>query len=441
MITKASQLLDLFIKEESLKLEGFEMPHMPTLGSAYEEITKQGIDNNFTIPKHLELSVVSGFISIAGEMLPEQVDCMLVHGNGTKYGLTNQYIYPIEQVLCIFEVKKTLRKKDYSDAFDHLGNIRKKYAEHFENKLEFEDYKPDISLARKYYSQITGEIAPQEYPDIHNLSKSNGMIFYSLVQETLAPVSIIHGYHGYKTENGLRTAFLDILEEKSEAGGAGLGVPNLPTLVTSNQFCLVKGNGLPFLGIKDKNSWVVISSTRYNSAKMILELIWSKISFYFNISMPWNDGLEIENLQPLLVALPKETSSSAGWLYQSIELGEKNLKRENTNSWEPSSLGKAELSLVNIMAMKGGYLPIDDGIKEYLESNYGTTIENVSENLILSREFMKDGEYIRPINSLTHIITNDDKTGYVSSNKDCFDLWCNENDIEPNYMNIMFLEE
>lgn len=157
MIHKASELLELFIQEETKKIAGVRMPHMPTLGSAYEEVTKQGIDRDFSIPKHLELSVVSGFISIGGEMLPEQVDCMLVYGAGERYGLTNQYIYDIENVLCIFEVKKTLRKQDYIDAIDHLASIRKKYADHFEHRLIHEGYEPDISSARRHFSQITGK--------------------------------------------------------------------------------------------------------------------------------------------------------------------------------------------------------------------------------------------------------------------------------------------
>lgn len=88
MISKASELLELFIKNETEKLMGINMPHMPTLGSAYEEITKQGIDQRFTIPKSLNLKVVSGFVSIDNEMLAEQIDCMLVHGEGKQYGLT-----------------------------------------------------------------------------------------------------------------------------------------------------------------------------------------------------------------------------------------------------------------------------------------------------------------------------------------------------------------
>lgn len=440
MIIKASQLLELFIREETTKLQGVDMPHMPTLGSAYEEVTKQGIDQSFVLPQNLDLKVVSGFVSVGGEMLPEQIDCMLVHGEGIRYGLTDEYIYEIENILCIFEVKKTLRKKDYIDAFEHLGKIRKKFAEHFENKLRSGEFEPDITVARKHFSQITGRIAPEKYLDIHRLSKSDGILFYALVQETLAPVSIIQGYEGYKSENGLRTAFIDILEEKGKKGGQGLGVPSIPALVTSNEYCLVKGNGVPFMVIRDKDSWVVAFSTRHNPAKMILELIWSKISTYFNVKMPWGDGLHMDSIEPLLLAIPKEVEDRAGWLYRTIEIKEKDLKRENNNKWSPYPLGSPEMSAINIMAMQGGYLPLDEEMQEFLKNNKKSSLEKVVESLTNSREFMIDGNYLRPINEVTHVLTHDDGSGHVSSERDKFDLWCQENDIKPTYMNMIFME-
>jgi hypothetical protein len=440
MISKASELLELFIKEETKKLAGIKMPHMPTLGSAYEEVTKQGIDQNFAIPKHLDLSVVSGFVSIGGEMLPEQIDCMLVHGKGIRYGLTDQYFYDIENILCIFEVKKTLKKADYIDAMDHLASIRRRFAEHFEYKLIHEGYEPDITAARSHFSQITGKVAPEYYSGIHGLPDDDGILFYCLVQESLAPASIIHGYDGYKTESGLRNAFIDILEEKKNENGAGFGIPSIPSLVTSNQHCLVKGNGVPFLAIKDNNEWVAVFSTRHNSAKLILELIWSKISCQFNIKMPWDDGLHMDNIEPLLVAKAVRVEDKAGWMYNSIEFKEKRLKRDDNHVWEPATISKAEMSAINIMAMRGGYLPLDKGMNEYLITTHQATMDEVSQNLILTRLFMKDGEYIRPIHNVTHIATLDDDTGYASSERDRFDLWCEQNGVAPNYLNIVFLE-
>ena len=440
MISKASELLELFIKEETKRLAGIDMPHMPTLGSAYEEVTKQGIDQNFAIPKHLDLSVVSGFVSIGGDMMPEQIDCMLVHGRGERYGLTAQYVYDVESVLCIFEVKKTLRKSDYIDAIDHLAKIRRKFAQNFEYKLINEGYEPDITSARRNFSKITGRVAPECYSGIHDLSESDGMLFYCLVQESLAPVTIIHGYDGYKTESGLRKAFVDILEESKNKTGSGIGIPSIPSLVTSNQHCLVKGNGIPFLAIKDNDQWVAVFSTRHNSAKLILELIWSKISCHFDIKMPWDDGLHMDNIEPLLVAKVLRVGDKVGWMYNSTEYKEDHLKRDDNNVWIPATIGKAEMSAINIMAMRGGYLPLDEEMNDYLVVKYQATMEEVSRNLILTRLFMKDGEYVRPIHDITHIATLDDDTGYASSERERFDLWCDENGVSKNYLSIVFWE-
>lgn len=440
MIRKASELLGEFIEVEKRKLDGFDMPHMPTLGSAYEEITKQGIYQDFAIPKGLDLRVVSGFISIGGEMLAEQIDCMLVHGQGERYGLTQQYKYDINNVLCIFEVKKNLRKADYVDALQHLAKIRRKFADNFEERLINEVYKPDITNARRRFSQLTGKVAPEEYLDIHHLSKADGILFYALVQESLSPITIIHGYEGYKTESGLRSAFLDILEEAWK-NGAGWGIPSIPTLVTSNNFCLVKGSGIPFLVVQNKNEWVSVFSTRHNSAKLILELIWSKIGEYFNAKMPWNDGLHMDSVQPLLIAEAREIGETAGWAYRTVEFNERHMVRGDDNLWSPSRLGKAEISAINIMAAQGGYLPLDNGMNEYLTKNHDMTVAQVSDALILTRQFMRDGEFIRPIHPRTYVITNHDETGFVASEIERFDLWCAENGIEPHYMSIYFMGE
>lgn len=439
MIRKASELLELFIREETRKIAGVKMPHMPTLGSAYEEVTKQGIDRDFSIPKHLDLSVVSGFIAIGGEILPEQIDCMLVYGGGERYGLTGQYIYDIESVLCIFEVKKALRKQDLIDAIQHLASVRKKFAAHFERRLIGEGYEPNISWARKHFSQITGKNAPELYRGIHDLPENEGILFYCLVQETLAPVSIIHAYDGYKTEQGLRSAFLDILEEKKESG-LGVGIPSIPSLVTSGKYCLVKGNGIPFLAITEKDQWVSVFSTRHNSAKIILETIWSKISLFFDIKMPWNDGLHMDNIEPLLIAKAIRVGDKAGWMYNSVESKEKHLKRDDDNFWSPDYLTHAEVSAVQIMAMHGGYLSLDEGINEYLENSYGKSIQEVAESLVLTRLFMRDGDHIRPVHAHTHLVIDGDGGGYVCCEIERFDIWCEKKGIAPHYISLFFME-
>lgn len=438
MISKASELLELFIQEETRKLGTVSMPHMPTLGSAYEEITKQGIDKSFAIPKALNIRMVSGFIEIGGEMLPEQIDCMLVFGDGKRYGITTQYIYDIEDVLCIFEVKKTLSKSDLSDAIRHLAKIRKKFSEYFEYKLINRNSEPDVSIVNSRFSQVTGKAAPEYYLGMHKLPEDERLLYYGLVQEFLAPVSIIHGYDGYKTEKGLRTAFLDIVEDAKIADGIGIGIPSIPSLVTSGEFCLVKGNGFPFLGISQDNKWVPVLSTRYNSAKLILELIWGKISMKFRVSMPYDDGLYIENLAPLLIAEAHRAGDFFGWMYRSIEPSEKYLRRNDDNRWSPVKIGEAEVGAIEMMAFHGGYLELNKDYDDYLNKKYKISISELKENLILTRLFMSEHESIRPTHNETHMITCDDGGGYISNEIVRFNIWCDQNDIEPQYFHLIF---
>jgi hypothetical protein len=422
MIKQASEILEKFIDEESKKLEGVKMPHMPTLGSAYEEITKQGIDNRFTIPKGLDLKVVSGFISIEGEMLPEQIDCMLVHGDGIQYGLIDQFIYEIDQVLCVFEVKKTLRKSDFRDALEHLNKIRVKFSELFEKKLIEYEYEPNLEVAGKLFSQITGKPAPQRYRQIHDLEPEDGILFYSLVQECFAPASIIQGYGGYKSESGLRNAFIDILSEEKDSNGNGFGIPSFPTLTTANNFCLIKNNGFPYMSMEGVNSWVAISSTRHNPAYIMLEIIWSKISQFFDIAMPWEDSLEIENLAPLLIAQGRRNEGQIGWWYRTKEPSEKILKRESSAVWEPAKLSEAAITLTNLMLFRGGEFDVKEG-SECLSEKFGSSFENVVDELLSTGYFMDDNGFIRPIESVSFIATADDNTGYVTTNRKMLDLW------------------
>lgn len=422
MIEKASEILEQFIATESQRVEGIKMPHMPTLGSAYEEITRQGIDSNFIIPKGLDLKVVSGFISVAGEMLPEQIDCMLVHGDGERYGLTEQYIYDIELVLCIFEVKKTLNKTDFKDAFEHLNQIRQKFAQLFEKKLIEDGYEPDLTAASKLFSQITGKPAPEKYHNMHDLEPEDGILFYALVQECYAPASIIHGYGGYKTESGLRKAFVDILSEEKDSSGIGFGIPSFPTLVTANNFCLVKNNGFPYMAIRGVNNWVAVSSARHNPAYMMLEIIWSKISLYFDVSMPWKETLETENLSPLLTAIARKEGEQVGWWYKTNEPSEKLLQREAKVEWTPSFLSEAAITLTNLMLIRGGQFDVSES-SGWPKDKFGATFDEVTDELLSSGYFMDDNGLIRPIETVSYIATFDDNSGVIATDRKLLDLW------------------
>lgn len=438
MISSASSLLEAFIRREAALLEGVSMPHMPTLGSAYEAITKDAIDQAFVLPPKLDLRVVSGFISVLGEMRPGQIDCMLVHGEGTRYGRTEQFIYPVEQVLCVVEVKKTLRRSDLEDAVRHLSDVRVSYSKYFEAQL-LDGWEPNLALARRMFAQITGEAAPYYYHDMHSLPRPDGMLFYSLVQETYAPVTIIHSYGGYKTEAGLRAAFLDLFELDLKRVEKCFTVPGFPALITSNEFALVKSNGLPFT-VMENSAWIILSSTRHNPARMILEALWSKIGAYFSIKMPFDDGLAMERVHPLLVATPVEVDSKAGWMCRSTEPKECQLQREDDGKWSPPEIGRAEMGLLHLLMFQGGYLELKADLVAYIEKTYEVNFDEVIANLKATREFMLEGAWLRPVASHVSVLEVTEAEGYVSSNQDRFEAWCDANNLAKHFVHVILPE-
>lgn len=438
MISSASSLLEAFIRREAALLEGVSMPHMPTLGSAYEAITKDAIDQAFVLPPNLDLRVVSGFISVLGEMRPGQIDCMLVHGDGTRYGRTDQFIYPVEQVLCVIEVKKTLRRADLEDAIRHLADVRISYSSYFEAQL-LNDWEPELVLARRMFAQITGEAAPYYYHDIHALPRPHGMLFYSLVQETYAPVTIIHSYGGYKTEAGLRAAFLDLFQLDLKRDEKCFTVPGFPSLITSNEFSLVKSNGLPFT-VMENNTWVILSSTRHNPARMILEALWSKIGAYFSIKMPFDDGLAMERVHPLLLATPTEVDNQVGWMCRSTEPKESQLQRDDDGKWSPPQIGRPEMGLLHLLMFRGGYLELNATLATYIEKTYGTNVDVVIANLKGTREFMLEGTWLRPVASHVSVLEVTETVGYVSSDQARFETWCDANRLAKHFIHVILPE-
>lgn len=441
MIKDASELLQQFMAAERRVVDGIPMHHMPTLGAAYEAIVKEGINQRFVIPNGIGLRVVSGFVSVGGTMLAPQLDCMLVDGEGARYGLTDQFIYPIEQVLCILEVKKTLGKADLLDAMDHLGTIKRAISDYLGTLLEGERLTADLSALRIHYSQISGLAAPASVAEINRMQLAPGILFHSLLVDHLAPATVILGFDGHRTEEGLREAFISILESRVGAG-RGFGIPSLPSLVLSSEVSLVKANGMPYICKWLDNDWVAVASVRNNPARMLLEIVWTKIGLHYGIAMPWNDGLDMENLYPLLTAFPHVQGDAAGWRYELFERKEKTLRSRPAMTWRPAEISVAAMTMLNLLVFRGGMVRADDeDLSGYLFGKHGKTLEVVLAELIGTGYFMRERGFVRPIHGATMMLEHDDETGHIAHDQAKFDEWCEKQGIEPHYMTLIFVED
>ncbi|QKV54737.1 DUF6602 domain-containing protein [Comamonas antarctica] len=418
MIKNASDLLTAFIAKEKEKVEAISMQHMPTLGSAYEAITREGIDQQFVLPPGLDLRVVSGFI----DGLSKQIDCMLVQGEGQRYGLTDQYIYPARQVLCVLEVKKTLNSTALAEGITHLANILRHCDTDLRARLHADgDF--DLRSARASYEKLTGRTGPLSKWAALNLPEPDRINFSTLLRQTYAPVAVLLGFDGYTTEHGLRSAMLNFTQSNISALAKNLPEV-LPALITAGTFSLVKCTGQPYLCRAPNGGWVLLASGRDNVARILLEFLWTKIEVICGVPMPFGSDLDHENLRELIVARGESVNGQGVFKLTTHELSEKALVRPARTDWEPRRLSAAAIDVTKYLAAQTGPLKLDPSLSKIIHKKHGVILDDVVAELVNTHAYCRSDTELRPIGSSLAIVVCEDGTGYSALDTGRLNAWC-----------------
>ncbi|QTL39038.1 hypothetical protein HGO23_14400 [Xenorhabdus budapestensis] len=395
MIKNIAELLQAFMNEETAKLNTYELKHGPTIGDMYEGLSTELL--NRAIPPQLNLQIVDGFVTDGDKFLSGQMDCMLVRGEGEKIPYTNSYKWHVKDVLVVFEVKKNLYSKDLINSFYKLRQVTESYFNYlFEGKHE-ENKTIDLSPSYKTFSQITGVTAPS-YHDRETLTQENELIYTTVFMEQLMPVKIVLGYDGFSSEFALREGLIKFLEEKAEEKGKGkkgegYGVPSFPQLIICGKHSLVKSNGRPYLSPMRDGYWDFMMSSKANPVLLMLELIWTKLSFEFDIGMPWGDDIEIERLNEFLRAKPVINEDQGGWMLKYDVLSKDILEsRESSVEWKPVEIPSSiytifcQLTQSNVCTKKPDFI-------EFAEREFESVSKCVNE--ITSTNLASfDGEFL-----------------------------------------------
>ena len=420
MIKDIADLLKQFFEFEKKKIAEFDMPHMPTLGEAYEEITKQGISQKYILPDLHGLKVVSGFVKIGDKLLPQQIDCMLVHGDGEKYGLTETYIYEIKNVLAIFEIKKKLTKNSLQEALVHLSEIKIHmygYIDEILNTEDFEEYFNHFSL---HFSYLIG-YRFEKFSDLKKLLQEDFKIGQALLTEMIMPVTIVHAHEGYKTISGLRSALQNIVQEIHDTNPSrGFRIFDLPTLITTTDGGILKTTGLPYWCTihRDTNAWGYMCSFTENPARVIIEKLWAKIGIVLNIEFPYGDDLEKENLFPFF-EIRKQRSGAWEGLFVDYSNEDFQEFKKPISDFSPINVNAEYIDSINLIGFMGGVPNIDE-YKDHLRSK-SIDVDNFFDQLrVLPFIGLRD----KTINITSSWLSA--KVGdnfYVSSELDRFHSW------------------
>ena len=150
VINTVKDLMDSLKEKGISEIEDFlYIKHGPTIGAMYEGLTKELMDK--AIFKDVDLKVCSGFISNSKGELSKQIDCMIVMGIGKQIPYTVDYIYNINQVVAVIEVKKDLFAKEVDLAYKNLLSVK---------SIVQPDQDMSIDKLEQAYENVTGRKLP-----------------------------------------------------------------------------------------------------------------------------------------------------------------------------------------------------------------------------------------------------------------------------------------
>ena len=385
------------IKNKGVKeIEPFlNIGHGPMIGDMYEGLTKEIVEKSLF--EGMDLRVVSGKITNqVDRKLSSQIDCMVVIGEGTKLPYSDDYLYDIDQVIMVIEVKKNLYSNELSEGYDNLRSV-----------INIQRPTRELRLApiEDAFRAVSGKPLP-DVEQIGSLDIRDKMLYHSLVMEALLPLRVIFGYAGFKTEQTLRNKFVKYMEKQIPASGGparGYGATSLPNLVVAGDCALIKTNGMPYaLVVEGLDEYCWIASYRRNPLILFLELLWTRLTCFYDLPTSiFGDELQEEALIPLLTAQGTEH----GWLYRAIPYSGKEMKQlDQDTQWSPTVLSETEYILMNILCAR-------EDPKDYVE------IRELKENLLETGETAES--ILNHLSNVRLIYVEDDKIRLLTKECGC----------------------
>jgi hypothetical protein len=385
MIRTVGDLLKALVNTERGKLAEYSsVGHPGIIGDMYEGLART-ITERALLPV-ANLRIVRGKVRNSKGELSRQIDCMIVDGDGERIPYTDHWLYDVRQVLAILEVKKTLYQGDLSDGIDLFVDFWRRIAEPSAMPL---------NLLRDAWRAIHGTELPSK-EGLQHLSIAEQMLFHCLVVEANLPVRVILGFEGYKSEASLRDGITDLLNARMAGAGASgvpLGPIPLPSLIVGPGGALLKLSGMPYPGPFGKDRrWGFYGSRSANPLTVLLELIWTRLNYYYDAPPSiFGEDLEVDAVNLLFEGRAEER----GWEVNIIPATQHELDAHaGSTPWQPPALSKAAFTVVTLLC-NGEEVSVTD--PEFLAFLAGEklSVAGLVNELVSARLASSDGSRIR----------------------------------------------
>lgn len=308
MIETVEDLIKQLIEAGRKVIDDTHISHRTTIGDMYEGLTKGVLEK--ALFKGLNLKVItSSFIENTKGELSHEMDVLLIEGEGRALPyVTNKYKVSENQVIAVLQVKKTLNKKLLADAYFNLKNV-----------YDICELERSPDYARKMLSDAFRGVFKQGIHKSKPITKylqstTEEHVWHTIKAESHMPLRIIVGYQGYTKEASLRESFFEFLKEQRMV--SGFSPLFFPDLIINDQLSLIKCNGMPYVARIEENSWPFYNSSVNKPIIHLLELIWTRLSYRYNLNPDiFGDDLENEGLNRFLSCNFVNVEGRQGWNY------------------------------------------------------------------------------------------------------------------------------
>lgn len=213
-----------------------------------------------------------------GRLYSNQVDCMVVIGEGERIPHTDHYIYDINDVIAVVEVKKTLTRRELEDAMSKLRSV---HDIRMKSKVVSDDH---VAMALRVQRDAFRAVFRRPYPGdepgvLSSFETDPERMMYSAIRMSAAmPIMVIWGYSGHQTESGFRNCLREVLK-KSDVDMIFSG----PDCILSGDYLYVKSTGMPFAHeAPSRGDFLYAYTQRGLKSRTILNLLWYRMCKRFN---------------------------------------------------------------------------------------------------------------------------------------------------------------
>jgi hypothetical protein len=373
MINTVSDLLNEFLEREKENLKEYSnIGHPGMIGDIYEGLSKELL--NKAIFKGLDIKIVDGKVRSNTGSLSNQIDCMMVVGEGEKIPYTNHYIYDFKNIIAVLESKKNLYSEDVSDAYQNMSS--------FNDQLSPSDQKYSHADIVRAFQFLTRK--KFKYPLDSNNYKSQ-MLYHVLVVMHALPLRVILGYDGFKRNSNFRDALASYLT--AHTGNKGFGINSLPDLIICDNYSILKCNFQPFQTSYQSGKFPILVSGTKNPLYYLISMIWAKLQIRFDLPDEiWGFEDEIDSFFPYLNT--DMNIEKGGWEYEVISLSESTLHEiPPAIKFMPKIVSKDVFTLANYLCNHEFVNLISFGFKDdelgaIKNELYTTTFFEINDNMV-----------------------------------------------------------